>query len=68
MILLADAAIFAKFLTPGPHHPDADQPRAHRQGPDIYRALRNEALAHRDRGAAAIAQLLHDFTLSVTSA
>ena len=31
----------------------------------IFTALRNEALAHRDR-AADIAQLLHDFTLSVT--
>lgn len=61
---LADAAIFAKFLTQA--RIILMQINRGRIAKDrIFTALRNEALAHRDR-AAAIAQLLHDFTLSVT--
>lgn len=61
---LADAAIFAKFLTQA--RIILMQINRGRVAKDrIFTALRNEALAHRDR-AADIAQLLHDFTLSVT--
>jgi hypothetical protein len=61
---LADAAIFAKFLTQA--RIILMQINRGRIAKDrIFTALRNEALAHRDR-AADIAQLLHDFTLSVT--
>jgi len=61
---LADAAIFAKFLTQA--RIILMQINRGRVAKDrIFTALRNEALAHRDR-AVDIAQLLHDFTLSVT--
>ena len=61
---LADAAIFAKFLTQA--RIILMQINRGRIAKDrIFTALRNEALAHRDR-AADIARLLHDFTLSVT--
>jgi hypothetical protein len=35
---------------PGPHHPDADQPRTHRQGPDLHGAAQRGAGAPRPRG------------------
>lgn len=61
---LSDAAIFAKFLTQA--RIILMQINRGRVAKDrIFTALRNEALAKRDR-AADIAQLLHDFTLSVT--
>ncbi|WP_249140499.1 MULTISPECIES: hypothetical protein [Bradyrhizobium] len=61
---LADAATFAKFLTQA--RIILMQINRGRIAKDrVFTALRNEALAHRDR-AAAIAQLLHDITLSMT--
>jgi cellulose synthase operon protein C len=61
---LADAAIFTKFLIQA--RIILMQINRGRIAKDrIFTALRNEALAHRDR-AAAITPLLHDFTLSVT--
>jgi hypothetical protein len=61
---LSDTAIFAKFMTQA--RIILMQINRGRIAKDrIFTALRNEALAHRDR-AAVIAQLLHDFTLSVT--
>lgn len=61
---LSDAAIFAKFMTQA--RIILMQINRGRIAKDrIFAALRNEALAHRDR-ATDIAQLLHDFTLSVT--
>jgi hypothetical protein len=61
---LADAAIFAKFLTQA--RIILMQINRGRIAKDRkFMALRNEALANKDR-AADIAQLLHDFTLSVT--
>lgn len=61
---LSDAAIFAKFMTQA--RIILMQINRGRIAKDrIFTALCNEALAHRDR-ATVIAQLLHDFTLSVT--
>lgn len=61
---LADAGIFAKFLTQARIIlMQINRGRVAKNR--IFTALRNEALAHRNR-AADIAQLLHDFTLSVT--
>ncbi|CCD95800.1 conserved hypothetical protein [Bradyrhizobium sp. ORS 375] len=61
---LADAAMFAKFMTQARIIlMQINRGRVAKER--IFTALRNEALAHQER-AADIAQLLHDFTLSVT--
>ncbi|MGJ4886738.1 hypothetical protein ACQR1Y_01005 [Bradyrhizobium sp. HKCCYLRH3099] len=61
---LSDPAVFAKFMTQA--RIILMQINRGRVAKDrIFTALRHEALAHRER-AAEIAQLLHDFTLSVT--